>query len=89
PGPSIAKRMRIRSGKAVPSASEHAKITKKTKKPSLKPVLYVPKKTWSKCVPSTEPKNKNMKKKEAPSSDSKYDVKPDVATTGASSRTSI
>ncbi|MCI54623.1 hypothetical protein A2U01_0075873, partial [Trifolium medium] len=53
PGPSIANRLRSRSGKAVPSASEHAKTIKKTKKSSLKPVLYGPKKTWSKCVPST------------------------------------
>ncbi|MCI62841.1 hypothetical protein A2U01_0084098, partial [Trifolium medium] len=56
PGPSIAKRLRSGSGKVVPSTSEHAKTTKKTKKPSLKHVLYGPKKTWSKCVPSTEPK---------------------------------
>ncbi|MCH99358.1 hypothetical protein A2U01_0020370, partial [Trifolium medium] len=50
---------------------------------------YGPKKTWSKGVPSTEPKKKNMKRKEAPSSDSEYDVEPDVATTGGTSRKSI
>ncbi|MCI03055.1 envelope-like protein, partial [Trifolium medium] len=89
PGPSIAKRLRSGSGKVVPSASEPGKTPKTTKKSSLKPVLYGPKKTWSKGVPSTETKKKNLKRKEAPSSDSEYDVEPDVPTIGASSRKSI
>ncbi|MCI49688.1 hypothetical protein A2U01_0070932, partial [Trifolium medium] len=46
--PSIAKRLRSRSGKVVPSASEPVKTTKAANKPSLKLVLYGPKKTWSK-----------------------------------------
>ncbi|MCI15451.1 envelope-like protein, partial [Trifolium medium] len=89
PGPIITKRLRSRSGKVVPSASEPTKTIKPTKKTSLKHVLYGPKKTWSKGVSSTETKKKNLKRKEAPSSDSEYDVEPYVPTTSASSRKSI
>ncbi|MCH90078.1 envelope-like protein, partial [Trifolium medium] len=87
--PSIEKRLRSRSGKVVSSASEPVKTTKAAKKSSLKPVLYGPKKTWSKGVPSTKPKKKNLKRKEASSSDSEYDVEPDAATTAGTSRKSI
>ncbi|MCI63921.1 hypothetical protein A2U01_0085178, partial [Trifolium medium] len=84
--PSIAKRLRSNSGKAVAFVSEPAKTTRAAKKGSLKPVLYGPKKAWSKGVTSTEPKKKNLKRKEASSSDSDFDVEPDVTTTGGTSR---
>ncbi|MCH98507.1 envelope-like protein, partial [Trifolium medium] len=80
PDPSIAKGPWSRTGKPVPSASEVAKTSKPTKKTNLKPVLYGPKRTWSKDVPTTEKKKKSLKRKEAPSN---------VATTGTSSRKSI
>ncbi|MCI10832.1 envelope-like protein, partial [Trifolium medium] len=55
PVPSIAKRLMSNSGKVVASVSELAKTTKKGKKSStpLKPILYGPKKTWSKDVATT------------------------------------
>ncbi|MCI81715.1 hypothetical protein A2U01_0102989, partial [Trifolium medium] len=53
PAPSIAKRLRSNSGKAVATASEPAKTTKKGKKIS-KPVHYGPKKQWSKVVTPSE-----------------------------------
>ncbi|MCI45993.1 hypothetical protein A2U01_0067233, partial [Trifolium medium] len=66
PGPSITRRLRSQSEKVVASASTAAKPTKTTKKT----VGVGPKKAWSKVVPPTEPKKKNLKRKEPPSSDS-------------------
>ncbi|MCI49404.1 envelope-like protein, partial [Trifolium medium] len=54
--PSMAKRLRSNSGKAVATADEVAKTPKKGKK------SYGPKKQWSKVTP-TEPKKKNLKRK--------------------------
>ncbi|MCI00315.1 envelope-like protein, partial [Trifolium medium] len=92
PAPSITKRLRSNSGKVVATANEPAKTPKKGKKTSAsaKPVHYGPKKQWSKVVQSSEPKNKNLKRKEISSSDSDFDVVQDaIATTGTSARRSM
>ncbi|MCH84665.1 envelope-like protein, partial [Trifolium medium] len=70
-GGSIAKRLRNRSGKVVPSASVPAKTTKKT-------TVIGPKKGWSKVVVPSEKNKKNLNRKSVPSSDSEYDVEQDV-----------
>ncbi|MCI58259.1 envelope-like protein, partial [Trifolium medium] len=70
-GGSIAKRLRNRKGKVVPSASELAKATKKS-------AIFGPKKGWSKVVTPVDKKKKTLKRKNVPSSDSNYDVEPDV-----------
>ncbi|MCI06580.1 envelope-like protein, partial [Trifolium medium] len=91
PVPSIVKRLRSNSGKAVATACEPGKKTKKGKKSStpLKHVLYGPKKTWSKAVQFVEPKKKNLKRKEISSSDSDFDVETDATTSTGTSRKSI
>ncbi|MCI49480.1 hypothetical protein A2U01_0070724, partial [Trifolium medium] len=65
PAPSIAKRLRNRSGKAVDTACEPAKTPKKWKKTptSVNPIHYGPKKQWSKIVHLAEPNKKNLKRK--------------------------
>ncbi|MCI61518.1 envelope-like protein, partial [Trifolium medium] len=70
-GGSIAKRLRNRKGKVVPSASEPAKATKKS-------AVIGPKKGWSKVMVPADKKKKNLDMKSAPSSDSEYDVEQDV-----------
>ncbi|MCI22827.1 envelope-like protein, partial [Trifolium medium] len=82
PAPSIAKRLRSQTGKAVASVSTDVKITKTTRKT----VGVGPKKTWSKVVPPTETKKKSLKRNEPPSSDSDFEVETDVPTTGGTSR---
>ncbi|MCI35970.1 hypothetical protein A2U01_0057191, partial [Trifolium medium] len=59
PAPSIAKRLRSQSGKAVTSVTPSARPTKSTKKI----VSVGPKKPWSKVVPPSETKKKSMKRK--------------------------
>jgi hypothetical protein len=49
-----------------------------TKKEALKPVIYGPKKGWSKSVTAPEKKKKSLKRNEPPSSDSEYDFEEDV-----------
>ncbi|MCI49279.1 envelope-like protein, partial [Trifolium medium] len=78
-GQSISKRLRSKIVKVVPSASKTPVTTKKI-------VGVGPKKGWSKVVPPSEKKKKTLKRKEAPFSDSEYNVEPDVPTIGASSR---
>ncbi|MCI55614.1 hypothetical protein A2U01_0076865, partial [Trifolium medium] len=73
-----------------PSASEPTKTIKPTKKTSLKPALYGPKKTWSKGVSSIETRKKNLKRKKISSSDSKFDVEQDaIATSGTTVKGSV
>ncbi|MCI53299.1 hypothetical protein A2U01_0074545, partial [Trifolium medium] len=73
PSPSIAKRLRSNSSKVVATASEPIKTTKETRKTRKKP-MYGPPRTWSKGVPPSEKKKKNLKRKEISSSDSEFDV---------------
>jgi hypothetical protein len=67
-GPAIAKRLRSSKGEVVPAVCE-------TPKPKKKSSVVVPKKAWSKVVPTA---GKSKKRKVVLSSDSDFDVEEDV-----------
>ncbi|MCI71513.1 hypothetical protein A2U01_0092776, partial [Trifolium medium] len=48
------------------------------KDPSLKPVRYGPRRSWSKGTVPSEKKRKPLKRKSAPSSESDYDAEMDA-----------
>ncbi|MCI14385.1 envelope-like protein, partial [Trifolium medium] len=81
-GGSIAKRLRNRKGNDVPSTSVPPKTTKKT-------TDVGPKKGWNKVVAPAEKKKKTLKRKEVPTSDSDYNVEPDVPDIVPSTRKKI
>ncbi|MCI64603.1 hypothetical protein A2U01_0085861, partial [Trifolium medium] len=67
--PTIAKRLRSQSGKAVTSIVTSAKPAKSTKKT----ISVGPKRQWSKVVPPSETKKKGLKRKAVESSDSDFE----------------
>ncbi|MCI85993.1 hypothetical protein A2U01_0107272, partial [Trifolium medium] len=71
----IGRRLRSRTPKPTSSAKVTPAVTKKAKETAVKPVRYDAKKGWSKVVPPSEEKKKNvLKRKSAPSSDSDFDA---------------
>ncbi|MCI54037.1 hypothetical protein A2U01_0075284, partial [Trifolium medium] len=83
PAPTIAKRLRSQSGKAVASVVTSAKPAKFTKKT----VSIGPKRQWSKVVPSSETKKKGLKRKVVESSDSEFEETLAIASAGTSRKT--
>jgi hypothetical protein len=67
---------RTRSGKVSAAISAPSKEDKK--KSAAKPVKYGPSRSSSKVITQAEKKNKTLKRKEPPSSDSEYDGEKDV-----------
>ncbi|MCH97836.1 envelope-like protein, partial [Trifolium medium] len=82
PTPSIAKRLRSNTGKAVSSPNKLARTTRAAKKTSEKLVNFGPPRSSSKVTISCSKGKKNLKRKEPPSRDSEFEEEAVKVTTG-------
>ncbi|CAJ2633262.1 unnamed protein product [Trifolium pratense] len=91
PSTGVAGRTRSRAGKSevIASTPVHKSKPDKSAKMTGKKVVTGPPRTKSKVIPTSEVKKKNLKRKEAPSSESDFERETSVATSGGTSRRSV